>query len=842
MAVFLSPVGGVAAQFFTNTGAVLTGGKLYSYLAGTTTPAATYTSAAGATFNPNPIILDAAGRVPNSGEIWLTDSTQYKFVLKDSNDVLIATWDNITGINSNFLNFNALEEVQTATAGQTVFTLTNPYTPGTNTLQVFVDGVNQYDGSSYSYVETNSTRVTFTQGLHVGALVKFTTAVTLSAGVTSSNLVTYNEGGSGAINTTVQAKLRQYVSVKDFGATGDGTTNDTAAIQSALDSTANGGAVYIPTGTYSLNSTLSFASKKLTIYGDGAGSILLGDNTVLDANLATGSVFRDFQIKHKSNVWTFDLMDSSGAFLSAAAAAATATFGSADNKFTYSVNMQGQIAGLNAALTAVNSAIVSTEYITRLQISNSDYVLVDNVTGYFGQIHLYRCNYSTVQNCNIYGGNNWGTIYFENGGTVGVGANADWGLSNQVLNNNIRYGGYNGIILMRQKYTLVQGNTVYRCGESGVKTYQGNSAGLSGTGVNSRRCYNVKVVQNSFIETVYDGVDATADITGGPERVDDYLLSQYANHLLPLDHIVEANYVRLGDIFFDGVAVRVTKNTIENSRTSGIQSIGGGKNLVEGNTIRVYNTTLPSTGQHGISCDGSVVLGNEVIAGNPTSGYPIFNPNGITVNNIVYGTGTYIYGANGGLNWQDYGGTMTPTFKVATNKFTADFDTLGPSPSNNFLVNTANKNSGNGMGWSGSDNYAFISKDSVSTAQTMLTFWNSIGLVGSITTTGSATAYVTSSDYRLKNSIAPMTGALNKVAQLKPVTYKWNADGSVGEGFIAHELAEVCPHAVFGEKDCVDENDNPVYQGIDTSFLIATLTSAIQELKAEFDAYKASHS
>ena len=96
MAVNLSPVGGVAAQFFTNTGAVLTGGKLYTYLAGTTTPATTYTTSAGDVARTNPIILDSAGRVSGSGEIWLTSSINYKFLLKDSNDVLIATYDNIS--------------------------------------------------------------------------------------------------------------------------------------------------------------------------------------------------------------------------------------------------------------------------------------------------------------------------------------------------------------------------------------------------------------------------------------------------------------------------------------------------------------------------------------------------------------------------------------------------------------------------------------------------------------------------------------------------------------------------------------------------------------------------
>jgi hypothetical protein len=114
-------------------------------------------------------------------------------------------------------------------------------------------------------------------------------------------------------------------------------------------------------------------------------------------------------------------------------------------------------------------------------------------------------------------------------------------------------------------------------------------------------------------------------------------------------------------------------------------------------------------------------------------------------------------------------------------------------------------------------------------------------LVGSIIINASTTSFNTSSDYRLKNTIAPMTGALARVALLKPVTYKWNVNGADGEGFIAHELAEVVPDCVSGEKDAVDAEGKPKYQGIDTSFLVATLTAAIQELKAEFDAYKEAH-
>jgi hypothetical protein len=140
---------------------------------------------------------------------------------------------------------------------------------------------------------------------------------------------------------------------------------------------------------------------------------------------------------------------------------------------------------------------------------------------------------------------------------------------------------------------------------------------------------------------------------------------------------------------------------------------------------------------------------------------------------------------------------------------------------------------------------------SSTTGGAFISFKNEIGTnIGTISRNGASTvAYNTSSDYRLKDNIAPMTGALARVSALKPVTYTWKADGSADEGFIAHELAEVCPAAVTGAKDAVEtytdedgvEQTRPKYQGIDTSFLVATLTAAIQELNAKFEEYKAAH-
>ena len=105
MSVTLSPLGGAAAQLFNNNGVILSGGKLYSYAAGTTTPQATYTSNTGGTAHANPIILDSAGRVPG-GEIWLDETLSYKFALYTSTDILIGTYDNISNVSGAFSTFS----------------------------------------------------------------------------------------------------------------------------------------------------------------------------------------------------------------------------------------------------------------------------------------------------------------------------------------------------------------------------------------------------------------------------------------------------------------------------------------------------------------------------------------------------------------------------------------------------------------------------------------------------------------------------------------------------------------------------------------------------------------
>jgi hypothetical protein len=218
MAVNLSFIGGAGWQFFDDNGDPLSGGKIYTYAAGTTSPLTTYTSRDGLTPNANPIVLDAAGRTPQ--EIWSTEGLLYKYVVKTSTDVLIRSWDNIGG------------SVVSSDLAQ--------------------DLANTTDNAK------GDALIGFRQSNAAGFL-------------------------TGAVGRTVNAKLQEYVSAKDFGAVGDGVTDDTAAIQAAFDSIGavtagafqeiapKGITLYFPAGQYLVTSTLLMPSN-VRMQGTGMGT------------------------------------------------------------------------------------------------------------------------------------------------------------------------------------------------------------------------------------------------------------------------------------------------------------------------------------------------------------------------------------------------------------------------------------------------------------------------------------------------------------------------------------------------------------------------------------------
>lgn len=229
----ISPVWGAGAQLFDDNGDPLAGGKIYVYKAGTTTPATTYTTPTGSNANTNPIVANANGRLEN--EIWFAQGEPCKFVLKRADETLIATYDNIPTLpqpalinDASSISYNAGYEV---TAGG--FTV----------------------GATYVITSVGSTDF-----VAIGAVANvvgvFFTATAPGTGT-----------GKAAYVRSVQTKLRDQYSVKDFGAVGNGSTDDTAAFNAAIAwanakggtdrAGAPGSTILIPDGRYRITAGLT---------------------------------------------------------------------------------------------------------------------------------------------------------------------------------------------------------------------------------------------------------------------------------------------------------------------------------------------------------------------------------------------------------------------------------------------------------------------------------------------------------------------------------------------------------------------------------------------------------
>jgi hypothetical protein len=660
MAVNLSPVGGVAAQFFTNTGAVLTGGKLFTYLAGTTTPETTYTTSAGNVARTNPVVLDAAGRVPGSGEIWITVGVTYKFVLKDSNDVLIGTYDNVTS------------------------------------------SVN-----------------------------------------TDASLVSYTPAGTGAVTTTVQAKLRQTVSVMDFGATGNGTTDDTTAIQTALNAifNAGGGTVFVPAGTYKTSAPL-----------------IVRTNTILEGVGYASKIVQSANFNGQGNVIHIG--------------------------YGYEWNQNGQ---------SFNPA--SNDDATMAQLLANNYSKLTTISA--GARNLYIKGYI-------------------NGNRPGQGL-----LFINALNCFCEYIWADNVLT-----PVVIGNDA-----------PGWQAACANTSVS--HIYQVSC------DPTTDGTDAGSfswfDLMYIGSSVNSNISHLYNNQLTPAAlnffiQIAGGSKVTISNSVFYGTktsdtAIGIFSNSIQDafgeiicnnifdSLSVGVLLVGTGA----GGTTTNFNSVINNSF---LSCIDTVVISGTYGANIPVSGN-------------LYAIGSITAPSGSGVNLDKDGNLLTSSAGAVVSRV---------NPSGSFLIGTATvpTNGASGVGSltvAGGLNVSGITSHAgTSGAYAANQFnlqWTGFPRLWVDTTDLGTIQFV--SDYRVKKNVVTQTApAIERVMQLRPVTYEmadygnlFIADEVQREGFIAHEVQAVIPSGAEGEKD----KENQI-QSLRIDAILAVVVKAMQEQQAQIESLK----
>lgn len=454
MAVTLSPLAGAGWQFFDNNGVPLAGGLLYSYYAGTSTFAPTYTSYLGNVQNANPIVLDSSGRV--TSEIWLTYAVGYKFVLKTAAGVQIWSYDNIptntpVPFPSDAANIS-YEEGYTVTAGNFVV------------------------GKTYLITSVGTTDFTA-----IGASANQTGIYFTATGVGSGT-------GTAELSRSVQSKLQESVSVLDFGADPTGTNDCTVAIQAATNS---GKPVYFPAGTYKIVTGGISYTGTVVWYGEGADSIIECDSVVLTVNSGNNSSIDNLYMQNITAPWIIYRNPSNWSSV-------PSVVQSNGPGYQPTVN-DGDV--WSSLTTAQQNQNIGPELLFQ---GNATNIQVSRIFGRFVSILVEDAQNSVVRDCNFQAGKNFA------GGIVFWNINNQQGEYNQAINNNIQYASFSGITFARNYDGLIQGNICTRVGESGIKTYQGTLTNSSSVVVDAR-CYRMQIVDNNTMWAYYDGFDFSSD-------------------------------------------------------------------------------------------------------------------------------------------------------------------------------------------------------------------------------------------------------------------------------------------------------------------------------------------
>jgi hypothetical protein len=287
---------------------------------------------------------------------------------------------------------------------------------------------------------------------------------------------------------------------------------------------------------------------------------------------------------------------------------------------------------------------------------------------------------------------------------------------------------------------------------------------------------------------------------------------------------------------------------IELQRWSGTGTNYYGSQIFQNNTDLTFLTVQTAaaigsqtfTERMRITSTGNVGIGtsnpSSILDVQATSGVSMFRLTATTGTNAVYSrysnTGGYLYLGRDNSSGTDFGSPYASGI-WSTGAYPMLFGTNGTermriASDGKVFIGTTSFTGKLNISQSAGD-WVIVENSTFAGTQYFTSYRSSGTQIGTITGNGTNVSYNTSSDYRLKQNVAPMSNSIDRLKQLKPSTWSWTQDGSHGEGFLAHEAQTVVPESVTGTKDAVDDEGNPVYQGIDQSKLVPLLTSALQE-------------
>jgi hypothetical protein len=749
--------------------------------------------------------------------------------------------------------------------GSTVAFTLSTAPSGENNTQVYINGIyQQKDGYGVS-----GTTLTFSAAPPLATNnIEVVTVSTLALGSTTSNLVAYSQGGTGAVATTVESKLRESVSVKDFGAVGDGVTDDAPAIQAALDAATDGGNIKFPEGAYLCNSKIT-TTNHVSLIGEGPKSTELiftsTDGVLIDRSITGGRddsiIIRDLSFLTKALGTSIGLELISYESPAPKAAKASVYNCSFHGFDTVNIQTNNYEWGTAIKLNPCDKAVFHDLFIygkERCSIDNYDTGTTGiEIVGSTGVV-CYKVDIYRVQTGVRVTGQSEGLNWVD-----GVIVATDRGLhfdntANPSNNHSIRgahfsceqncieieantdaapenIGGYHNISNCFFIQRDSEGSRANNATGDGMANWQAIKATMKNSTIanismlsNFNPSLQPVTDNNKGILLVAGSANIISNIVG--HRVGTTVYSGGGSHNNLINIVTETDSVVAGQyvsVTPDGTDI-VVSNIDDSANTN-----KAGKHVFEtagGVAFRVINgagTTVNALEVYGSSdaVNQLTIRAKDESGLNPNQDIKV-QPLGtgkVSIVNLV-ATGSLIVSG--------------PTYAEAVN---------GGGAAGNFHLDTQAANTGVYLNWFGGTGGTHCGSGN--------------GGYGSI----NASAFNVSSDYRLKENIVVMTGAVNRFKQLNPVNFNFISATHMPyglatvDGFLAHELAEIIPEAVTGIKDAMKDEEYevtpavvdaegvetteavmgtrsvPDYQGIDQSKLVPLLTATIQELIARIE-------